>query len=206
MNRESRRSRGVASDPRRMEISRRPAQPLRLPRERVLAHYRDRLLDTGVCDRDDGQVRKHSKPTRNYSLAGLKRELGNSVVWTDDRINELWAKQSVIQKVRRGTRMVFDRVISLTSTERFWLHVMKSDEPMGCWRWVASCKSHNGVPQFWWTFPDGAYRCVSAYLVSWILAGKSIEPNKCFRHQCLSLSCVRPDHMVLVTHRRKRPV
>lgn len=79
--------------------------------------------------------------------------------------------------------------------ERFWSRVDKGDGS-GCWNWTAAKDRGYG------RFSLGAGRAsVRAHRVSYVLAyGDLAEGYDALDHECRNPSCVRPDHLSLVTH------
>lgn len=78
--------------------------------------------------------------------------------------------------------------------ERFWPKVQKSDE--GCWLWLGG-KTRLGYGVIW---SLEERRQLMAHRVSWELAStERIGPNLVIDHLCRNPSCVRPDHLEVVT-------
>lgn len=73
---------------------------------------------------------------------------------------------------------------------RFWINVTITEDH---WIWNAA-KSKAGYGYFW----DGE-TARSAHRISWALANGEIPPGMHLHHVCLTPSCVRPDHLELVT-------
>ncbi len=75
--------------------------------------------------------------------------------------------------------------------ERFWSKVAKAD--VGCWEWLAAI-SGSGYGLFWL---DGRY--VGAHRVAVEFDGRKIPTGMHTDHLCSNRSCVRPDHLEVVT-------
>jgi|SRR5690606_17068317 len=78
--------------------------------------------------------------------------------------------------------------------ERFWAKVSKDPEhPKGCWEWLGS-KTHEGYGRF--RIGDkgkGAHRVSYMWHIGEISEGHEVD------HKCHNPSCVRPDHLRLLT-------
>lgn len=83
-----------------------------------------------------------------------------------------------------------------TFEERFWRKVRKSEEPDGCWIWIASRRFH-GYGQI---APAGVIgKPVPAHRASWEMHFGPIPDGLCVCHRCDVPACVRPDHLFLGT-------
>ena len=83
----------------------------------------------------------------------------------------------------RGRRMPLE--------DRFWEKVKKGT---CCWEWTA-CRSALGYGK---TYLDGKY--LSAHRLSYFLAhGKEVPEGMTIDHLCRNPSCVRPDHLEVVS-------
>lgn len=76
--------------------------------------------------------------------------------------------------------------------ERFWEKVERSE---GCWLWQAAI-AMNGYGRF--RMPTGH---LGAHVVAYILTYGSVPTGLEVHHTCETRGCVRPDHLVAVTHR-----
>ena len=79
--------------------------------------------------------------------------------------------------------------------DRFWMKVVKSDDPAGCWIWTAA-KQPRGYGLF-------AYKGVVklAHRISYEWEYGPIPDGKEIDHLCKNTSCVYPQHLRAVTHR-----
>jgi hypothetical protein len=80
----------------------------------------------------------------------------------------------------------------LSNAERFWRHVLKTDT---CWLWTG-----HKTPSGYGTFSmqsEPRYKTICAHH---FLVGKPLEGHV-YDHLCRERSCVRPDHLEMVTHR-----
>ena len=78
-----------------------------------------------------------------------------------------------------------------TVEERFWEKVDKTGD---CWLWTAAC-FHNGYGQFW---HEG--KVVRVHRLSYAWTNGEIPGGMYVDHRCHNRSCVRPEHLRLVTH------
>ncbi len=77
--------------------------------------------------------------------------------------------------------------------ERFWPKVQKTD---GCWIWIGT-RTRMGYGQIWDLSRHGH---AMAHRVSWEIAnGSPIPDGLVIDHLCRNPSCVRPDHLEVVT-------
>jgi hypothetical protein len=83
-----------------------------------------------------------------------------------------------------------------TFEERFWSKVKKSEEPDGCWLWIASKRS-TGYGQI--SCPGGTGNPLIASRASWEMHFGAIAKGKFVCHKCDTPLCVRPDHLWLGT-------
>lgn len=79
-----------------------------------------------------------------------------------------------------------------TIAERFWAKVDKGDGT-GCWNWTGS-KRHMGHGGIWFRGENWM-----AHRVSLILHGFDLPADMHVDHKCRNTSCVRPDHLRIVT-------
>lgn len=77
-------------------------------------------------------------------------------------------------------------------SDRFWEKVDKTGE---CWIWVGAITKTSGYG----AFNCGNYRYDSAHRVSVRLSGREIPKGMFVDHMCRTRSCVRPDHLRIVT-------
>lgn len=75
--------------------------------------------------------------------------------------------------------------------ERFWKKVDKTGD---CWVWTGTCVS-TGYGQFW----DGG-KMVRAHRLSYAWTNGEIPEGMQVDHRCHDRSCVRPEHLRLVTN------
>lgn len=75
--------------------------------------------------------------------------------------------------------------------ELFWAKVRRTDD---CWEWAAA-KDQDGYGMFW----DGS-RTVRAHRFSFELALGPVPAGLRLDHLCRNTSCVRPEHLEVVTH------
>lgn len=78
-----------------------------------------------------------------------------------------------------------------TLESKFWSKVFKTGH---CWLFIGG-KHSKGYGSFWFC---GSHR---AHRVSWFLLGNDIPVGKELDHICRTRSCVRPDHLEVVTSR-----
>lgn len=77
-----------------------------------------------------------------------------------------------------------------STEERFW---SKVDKTGGCWLWTAACCS-NGYGRFGY-----GGKLVPAHRLSYAWAHGEVPEGMQVDHRCHHSSCVRPDHLRLVT-------
>ena len=80
---------------------------------------------------------------------------------------------------------------SLTTEERFWRKVQKTD---GCWFWVGQDRTDKGYGRWNTTNFYGAKKQVRVHRYSYFLA-YSKWPSQTIDHLCREKLCVRPDHL-----------
>lgn len=80
----------------------------------------------------------------------------------------------------------------MTAEERFWVKVDK-DGPGGCWLWTAS-QNGRGYGQI-----RVSGRLLYAHRVAYELEVGPIPEGLTIDHLCRNPSCVRPDHLEIVT-------
>ena len=78
--------------------------------------------------------------------------------------------------------------------ERFWPKVDKGDGS-GCWLWTSG-KTRLGYGTIW---DNRTKKHAMAHRISYELHHGTIDPNLVIDHLCRTPSCVRPDHLELVT-------
>ena len=78
--------------------------------------------------------------------------------------------------------------------DRFWPKVKKSN---GCWIWMG-CKNDRGYGQIC-DNSGGTFRMVYAHRFVYELVIRSIPKGLTIDHLCRNRSCVRPDHLEIVT-------
>jgi hypothetical protein len=81
---------------------------------------------------------------------------------------------------------------------RFWGHVTLPDPVTGCMAWTSHHAAH-GYAQFN-RKRDGAWKALPAHRESWELTNGHVPDGYEIDHLCRNRSCVRPDHLELVTH------
>lgn len=86
---------------------------------------------------------------------------------------------------------------SLTTSERFWVKVEKTDT---CWLWIAAV-SGSGYGNFYIGKVDGRYVNVPAHRWAWQDSGRALIEGLELDHICRNRKCVNPDHLQQVTHR-----
>lgn len=86
--------------------------------------------------------------------------------------------------------------LSEADVRRFWSHVEKTQT---CWLWTGALKP-SGYGNFHIGLGDGGRLVPPAHRVSYLLAGKSIEPAEVVDHICRVRHCVNPDHLRAVTN------
>jgi hypothetical protein len=85
-------------------------------------------------------------------------------------------------------------MVRKTAEERFW---EKVDITLTCWEWTAAL-THKGYGSFkaGYTSSRYAHRLSYAWEYGPIPAGMQVD------HMCMNRSCVRPDHLRLVTNKQ----
>jgi hypothetical protein len=83
----------------------------------------------------------------------------------------------------------------LTTEERFWAKVVKTD---GCWIWT-SARNHKGYGRFA-NAPRPNRKVVLAHRFSWEIEHGEIPPGLLVLHHCDIPECVRPSHLFLGTN------
>ena len=78
--------------------------------------------------------------------------------------------------------------------ERFWEKVLKTDT---CWLWQGS-KMSLGYGTFYLGRIDGKYRWVIAHRYAYESLVGPIPDKLYVGHLCKNVSCVKPDHLVVV--------
>lgn len=76
--------------------------------------------------------------------------------------------------------------------DAFWARVNKTTD--GCWKWTGAINSSDYGTVWWRGRSNGAHR------VAWELTNGEIPAGLELDHTCKHRSCVRPDHLELVTH------
>ncbi|MCT2177431.1 HNH endonuclease [Brachybacterium muris] len=94
------------------------------------------------------------------------------------------------KQLAAGIRLTAVRDSTLTPAERYWQNVTKTD---GCWTWTGS-RDDRGYGKF---YADGFEHRAHRYGLK--LAGIEVPASKVVDHLCHTLSCVRPDHLRVVT-------
>lgn len=85
-------------------------------------------------------------------------------------------------------------ILNDTLVQRFWPKVEKTET---CWTWTAN-RNNKGYGLI---RTNGKERKQLAHRVSWVLAYGPITPGAEVAHTCDNPSCVRPDHLTLMSHR-----
>lgn len=81
--------------------------------------------------------------------------------------------------------------MKISTTERFWSKVVKTDT---CWIWIGAITSH-GYGIF-----RGDTKPLAAHRFSYLLINKEIPAGKELDHLCRVRGCVNPEHLEAVTH------
>lgn len=82
-----------------------------------------------------------------------------------------------------------------TLTERLWARVEKTDT---CWEWTGY-RTPKGYGLLSATSPDGKGTSRQAHRIAFEEANGPIPEDRVVDHACLNPSCVRPEHLRLVT-------
>lgn len=81
--------------------------------------------------------------------------------------------------------------LRVSDEERFWSKVDKSGD---CWLWKAHCN-----PKGYGRFQGSSLRLL-AHRYSWMLSGRDVPSGMLLDHICHTPSCVRPEHLRVVTY------
>lgn len=136
----------------------------------------------------------------------LLREIGDVLGVTRERARQLIEKCGLGERrkalraaaenkrlrAERRARAIHRWTRRARKIQKFWNNVATGE---GCWEWQAA-RNPTGYGHL--NGQSGGY----AHRYAWELAnGRSIPPGMCILHRCDNPPCVRPDHLMLGTHR-----
>ena len=98
---------------------------------------------------------------------------------------------------------------NITTEERFWTKVNKTNNVNDCWEWTAAIGA-DGYGVFHWKYiepkdraPSGCRsKLIKAHRASLYLDGRTVPEGLVILHSCDNKSCVNPNHLSVNTQKQ----